>query len=320
MPYQSMRQSMFKHLHVFPEVKHWLLFYKSMGQLKLLESDLPFKTFCWHSVLRQETCLQTLGEFHQLLSPVFKVEFIFLQNFAVPYKSYTLALAVQVSRSPQATLRMSRFLSRDGSVSHAVDAFVRAVSHRAPAEWGGGRRGGGAVLRHCLTDSQGRRLSQRPGTTRSSSPSHRHTNNAVLQLRLWPHSHPLQIPPPSYLSSQPLLAAPTPQHGPGHRERWHAFLSQRPVQTRWVCSATASNKSEHIYDANRSVTPSFAALSTSEDWGRMSWWSLWGTLVLACEVLIIIVLSTAWRALHHGEFLELPKNVVQIRWKKWQAS
>lgn len=58
--------------------------------------------------------------------------FFFSNIFAMPYESYTLALAVQVSRSPQATLRMSRFLSR------AADASVRAVSHRAPAEWGGG--------------------------------------------------------------------------------------------------------------------------------------------------------------------------------------
>lgn len=132
---------------------------------------------------------------------------------------------------------------------------------------GGGRQGvgvGGArggVLRHCLTDSQGQRLSQRPGTTRSSSSSHHRTNNAALQLRLWPHSHPLQIPPPHPIySTNPSWPAPPPRHGPGHRERWHAFLSLHPVQTRWLCSATVSNKSEHIYDAKRSGTLSFAAL------------------------------------------------------------
>lgn len=51
-------------------------FSKWMGQLKLLESDLSFKKFLWHSDLRQETCLQTLGEFHQLLFTAFNVELI----------------------------------------------------------------------------------------------------------------------------------------------------------------------------------------------------------------------------------------------------
>lgn len=127
-------------------------------------------------------------------------------------------------------------------------------------QYGQGSAGEGD-LRHCLTESQGQRLSRRPGTTRSSSLNHHRTNNAALQLRLWPHSHPLQIPPPSHLFNRALPASPTPQHGPGHRERWHAFLSQHPVQTRWLSSATASNKSEHIYDAKHSGTLPFAALS-----------------------------------------------------------
>lgn len=155
-------------------------FSKSMGQLKLLESNLSFKKFLSHSDLRQETCLQTLREFHQLLFTTFNVELITkklkltqllnsvlrwgfvlnqhgdfffnpLKDFPCAFcnfisnnqrqkndlKKYTLAFAVQVSRSPQAVLRMSRFLSWGRSVNHAVDAFVRADSHHAPAVWGG---------------------------------------------------------------------------------------------------------------------------------------------------------------------------------------
>lgn len=132
-------------------------FSKSMGQLKLLESNSSFKKCLWHSDLRQETCLQTLGEFHQLLFTAFNVELITKnsfspsQNFSMcilqfvsnnqrqknDLKKYPLAFAVQVSRSPQAVLRMSRFLSWGRSVNHAVDAFVRADSHHAPAVWGG---------------------------------------------------------------------------------------------------------------------------------------------------------------------------------------
>lgn len=175
-----MRQSMFKHLHLFREGSIDCFFSKWMGQLKLLESDLSFKKFLWHSDLRQETCLQTLGEFHQLLFTAFNVELItkklkltqllnsvlrwgfvlnqhgdffftlskiFHVHFAICFKQstpekwskkkYTLAFAVQVSRSPQAVLRMSRFLSWGRSVNHAVDAFVRADSHHAPAVRGG---------------------------------------------------------------------------------------------------------------------------------------------------------------------------------------
>lgn len=235
------------------------------------------------------------GFFFLTLSKIFHV------HFAISFKQST---AEKWSKKIHACIRSAGFTVTSGRVADEQVPELRqereSCRWRLRASWfppctssmGRGQHGGGAVLRHCLTDSQGRRLSQRPGTTRSSSPSHRHTNNAVLQLRLWPHSHPLQIPPPSYLFSQPLLAAPNPQHGPGHRERWHAFLSQRPVQTRWVCSATASNKSEHIYDANRSVTSSFAALSTSEDWGRMSSWNSVGDSVFS-EVFFIIVLSRA---------------------------
>lgn len=102
-----------------------------------------------------------------------------------------------------------------------------------------------------------------------------------------PTPTPFRSRPHPIYSTNPSGTAPPPSTdldtGSGDTLSFHSI----PFQTRWLCSATASNKSEHIYDAKRSGTLSFAALfhvrGLREDEV---------TYLSRGQVFIIIVLST----------------------------
>lgn len=127
-------------------------------------------------------------------------------------------------------------------------------------KWGGSERSG-VVLRHCP---------RRAGTTRStrsSSPSHCQSNNTTLQLLLRQHPPPVN-PPKSplilFIQPTPPCDPPPPASTLDTGSGDTVFVSHSRVKTRWVCSATVFNKSEHIYGTKSSARSPFTAIFRSE--------------------------------------------------------
>lgn len=128
-------------------------------------------------------------------------------------------------------------------------------------KWGGSGRSGG-VPRHCPRRAETR--SSR--STRSSSPSHCQSNNTTLQLLLRQHApvNPPKSPLILFIQPTPPCDPPPPTSTLDTGSGDMVFVSHSRVKTRWVCSATVFNKSEHIYGTKSSARSSFTAIFRSE--------------------------------------------------------